>query len=134
MEYDGWWVQLVGVVIAGLGTVLTYFLSRFFKWLEKKAEMQENEKEAIQLLLEGMALAQEDIVREAKKSSADGKLTKEEIERAQDIAIDYAKNIATGPVKDVVTSWTKRRASSLIKQLLSKLKGTKNGDNSSPTN
>jgi len=133
----GWWVPIIGSVLTILMAVLTFVAKKFVSWLIEKAEMNDAEKEAMQYLLEGMTKAQEELVREAKKSSADGKLTKEEIKQAETMAFDYAKRAAMGKAKDVVISWSTRRASSLIKQLLSKLKnkkGTNNGNTTNTTN
>lgn len=132
---SGWWVQLLGVAITLIMGILAYVAKRFTSWLIRKAELNESEKEAMQYLLEGMAKAQDEIVREAKQASEDGKLTKAEIKQAETIAYNYAKEAATGKAKDIIVSWTSRRASSLIKQLLAKLKnkkGTNNGNTVSP--
>jgi len=114
-------------------TLVMLAVRKLAAWVIVKGDFNDAEKEAMQCLLEGMALAQDDIVRAAKAASADGKLTKEEIASAQATAIDFAKGAATGKAKDIVMSWSTRRASSLIKQLLAKLKskkGSTNGDTS----
>ena len=128
---SGWWVQFLGAFVGGLSIALSWGVRKFAKWLIAKADFNDAEKEAMQRLLDGMSLAQETLVREAKLAAADGKLTKEEIKKAEAIAIEYAKDTAEGPALDIIKSWTERRVSSLIKQLLSKLKGTKNGDTTS---
>ena len=116
---------LIAFILA-LGTLV---LRKFTNWLMEKANAGDVEKEAMQLLLEGMAVAQEEVVREAKAAAVDGKLTKEEITKARDVAINFAKNAATGPAKDIIISWSASRVSSLIKQLLSKLASKKGAAN-----
>ncbi|TRZ51629.1 MAG: hypothetical protein D4S01_04380 [Dehalococcoidia bacterium] len=124
MELDGIWVQVLAAVIGVLGTAVLYTIKKGASWLEVKLAMNEAEKESMQCLLDGMSLAQETLVREAKQAAEDGKLTKDEIKKAEAIALEYAKDIATGPAKDIVVSWTERRVSALIKQLLAKMKGS----------
>ena len=122
---EGWWVVLTeGAVVLVLALLGLGFRS-IAKWVAKKIEFGEAEKEAYQLILEGMAKAQEDLVRYAKAAAADGKLTKEEIKEAQRIAYDHALAVAKGPAKDILIAWGKDRVVSIIKQLLAKLKGGK---------
>ena len=123
---SGWWLQLLAGVVSLLGVVVTHYVRKFANYIIEKAKLNDSEQKAMQVLLDGMALAQETLVREAKLASADGKLTKDEIKKAEAIAIEYAKDVAEGPVLDIIKSWGERRVSSLIKQLLSKLKGAKN--------
>jgi len=80
----------------------------------------------MQCLLEGMSVAQEVIVREAKMMASDGKLTKEERDRATQLAYKHALIVAKGPALTLLSLWGERRAKSLIMQLLAKLKGNKN--------
>lgn len=121
-----WWVPLVGGIVTVLVAVITRGLYQAADWIATKASFNDAEKEALQVLLEGMALAQDEVVREAKSISADGKLSKDEITKAREMAISYAKTTATGPAKTIVMSWSSRRAESLIKQLLTKMKGRPN--------
>jgi hypothetical protein len=114
------WTIVIGSVATLVLTVLSYYLKK----LIDGAIAKNVDNEALQCLLEGMAVAQEDLVRTAKAAAEDGKLTKEEIEAAKLIAWNHAKEIATGPAKEIVLSWTKERVASLIKQLLSKTKKT----------
>lgn len=119
---EGQWVHFTEIAISILGAVLLLGLRAFGNWLMAKVDASQAEREAYQALLEGMAKAQEAIVREAKKASADGKLTKEEMDAARTIAIEHAKAVAVGPGKDIVLAWSKERADSLIKQFLAKVK------------
>jgi hypothetical protein len=112
------WSLIIGTVATCVLTVLSYYIKK----LIDGAIAKNQDNEALQCLLEGMAVAQEEVVRQAKAMAEDGKLTKEEIEAAKTMAWEHAKEIATGPAKDIVLSWTKERVASLIKQLLSKTK------------
>ena len=120
---EGWWVQALGAAATILFAVMLFGARKFTNWIMAKVLLNEAEQESMQCLLEGMAEAQDDIVREAKAASSDGKLTKEEIAAAGTLALRHAREVAMGPAKDIVCSWSSRRASSLIKQLLSKVKG-----------
>jgi hypothetical protein len=68
-----------------------------------------------------MATAQEAIVRDAKKKASDGKLTKDEIEQAKQLAIGHALTVAKGPALNVLKEMSKERLGSMIKQLLAKV-------------
>lgn len=128
---SGWWVQLLAGLVSVLGIAVTHYVRKLARYIIIKAKLNDTEQKAMQLLLDGMSLAQETLVRDAKSAAADSKLTKEEIKKAEAIALEYAKDAATGPALDIIKSWSERRVSSLIKQLLAKLKGTKSGDTTS---
>lgn len=125
--------NIVPLVVSALLTVIAYLVKKFLTYIQERGEFNEAEKEAVQCLLDGMSVAQEQIVRQAKAAAADGKLTDEEIKEAQSLAIGYAKNAATGKAKEILVSWTDRRLKSLIMQLLSKTKGVKNGNTTTST-
>ena len=121
-EYTGIWIQFLGAFAVMIGTALTYFFKKVADRIIEKMNATDTEKEAIAAIMAGVAVAQDTLVDEAKKVSADGKLTKEEIEEAKKIAYDYALEIATGPVKDLLLTWGKTRVDSVVKNLLAKLK------------
>ena len=116
-------VPFIGGLLTLIFAALTLGIRKLVAYVLVKANATEAEAAAIQALLEGMAKAQDDIVREAKIAAADGKLTKAEIEKAEWLAIQYAKEAATGPAKDIVIGWSTTKAKSLIKQLLAKIRG-----------
>lgn len=118
-----WIVPLLGGLATVIAALFTVVAHKFSKWIIAKAGLNETEQEAMQALLEGMARAQDEIVREAKKAAADGKLTKEEINAAEQLAIKHAIAVAGGPAKELILSWGERRIQSLIKQLLARFKG-----------
>ena len=119
---EGIWVQLLGAIATVLGAVLTYATTKLINYLIKKMDATEQQKQAFDLLAAGMAEAQNEFIREAKKASEDGRLTKEEIKAAEQMALERAKDLAKGPVKDIIISWGKDQVSSYIKQILNKEK------------
>lgn len=115
---EGWWVQFVAVFVTAILTTFIFLVRKLVNFLIKKMEASDAEKEAFQALLEGMAIAQNEIVREAKATSKNGRLTKDEIIRSEQIAWAHAKKIASSDARKVMIGWTMDRVSSLIKQLL----------------
>ena len=122
---EGWWVPLLGTIATVVTAAIAWSVRKLANYLIEKMKATDVEKEAIQCLLEGMAKAQDDFVREAKSAAADGKLKKDEIEKAKAMAIEHAKTIAKGPAKDLLLAMGKERLGSLIKQLLAKLTSKK---------
>jgi hypothetical protein len=118
---EGWWVSLIGAILPILGALLIVIIKYYAGKLMQRINASDAEKEAIQCLLEGMATAQEAIVRDAKKKASDGKLTKDEIEQAKQLAIGHALTVAKGPALNVLKEMSKERLGSMIKQLLAKV-------------
>jgi len=121
---SGWWVGLLGTIIVAMLGGFWFLLRKFVKTILDKMGVSEAEKKAIDALLVGMA-EQQPIANGIKKATADNKITKEEARSLEGAAWEVAKEIATGPAKDVVLNWTKGQVSSFIKQLLAKYKGRK---------
>jgi Glu-tRNA(Gln) amidotransferase subunit E-like FAD-binding protein len=119
--WSGMWMEIAVTVIPVLVGIGMLLLRSYAAKLMERINASDAEKEAVQLLLEGMASAQEEIVRDAKKKAADGKLTKEEIESAKKHAIAHALTVAKGPALDVLKTMGSARMGSIIKQLLAKL-------------
>jgi len=109
-------------ILTVVGGLLTYSVNKFMNYLINKMEAADQQKAAIDNLMEGMAKAQEDLVREAKLASADGKLTKEDIEKAKQIAWAHCIAISSGPIKDIVMGWSQEKVAALIKELLEKIR------------
>lgn len=108
------------IAITILSLVATGILGYFAKRVASNMTMEAIKKEALQALLEGMAKVQNEFVREAKKAAEDGKLSKEEIQQFEKMALDHALEVVKGPAKDLLLSWSKEKVSSLIKQMLKK--------------
>lgn len=114
-------IVALGGLVATVITVVGGFLIKYLKNLLDGLSEDKMYQEALDNLLEGMAKAQSEFVREAKLSSDDGKLSQDEINHAQHIAYKHALEISTGPVLDLLSSWGKDRIDSVIKQLLSEV-------------
>ena len=121
---SGWWVQILCTIVVAILGCLWLLLRKFVGTLLTRMEASEAEKKAIDALLVGMA-EQQPIVNGIKKAAADGKITKDEAKAIEAEALKIAKEIATGPAKDVVLNWGEKEVSSLIKQLLAKFKSRK---------
>ncbi len=117
---EGWWVGLLPIVIQVLSALLLAGVTWLTGKILKKTGNDAATKVALDALAEGMSKAQDEIVRDAKKAAADGKLSKAEIEAAKSMAWDHAKSVVTGPAKKIVVNWGAEKVGSLIKQLLSK--------------
>lgn len=126
---EGWWVPILGTILTVISLAVTYGLKKFASYIVNRLKASDAEKEAIQCLLQGMAKAQDEVVRSAKLAAADGKLTKKEVEQAKAVAIANALEVAKGPAKDVLIKMGSERLGSLIKQLLAKFAKGKTKNN-----
>lgn len=102
---------ILALVTAGIGAIMAYIRSKV-KSDKAKAILDE----VHECLKEGMAEAQERIVRPAKASGK--KLDQETIENAHGLAIKVAKQAAKGEVLDQLEKMSDGRLKSTIKQLL----------------
>jgi ribosomal protein L18 len=107
-------VQVVGVALTALiGLAAAYF---------RKKMKTESQKELVtqveKALLQGMAVAQEKIVRPAKKDGK--KLDDEQIASAEEMALAIAKDVATKKVKAELNDMSNTAVKSMIKGLLKK--------------
>jgi len=121
---EGWWVNIAALIVATVFVGLWHLLRTFVKKIMDKMDISDAEKAAIDALLQGMA-QQQPIANGIKKAAADGKISKEEAKQLEAAALKTAKELATGPARDIVLSWGEEKVSSLIKQLLSKFKSRK---------
>ncbi len=104
---------ILALITAGVAAVMAYIRK---KLKDEKHKAILNEVEAC--LLEGMAQAQEQIVRPAKKDGQ--KLDNEAIAAAESMAIKYAKASAKGAVLSKLKDLSGSRLKSMIKGLLRK--------------
>lgn len=103
---EAFWTAILGLITWG-----TTFIFSKIKGNEATAQ-------AIDALHSGIALVEEDIVKELKAASADGKLTKEEIEQVRTHAFNKALELAKGPAKDLLLSWGKPKIDALITRIV----------------
>jgi predicted phage-related endonuclease len=114
--------EILQQVLIALLTVASALLTMLINKYVAKLNLERQDKEITDIILEGMAKAQNDFVRAAKAAAADGKLTPEEIKQAQQIVIDYVKSNAAPNVLEIVERWTVNKFDSIIKQQLRKFK------------
>ena len=114
------WIESLGSVIALVMTGLSLLARKLINGAIEKWKIEGTKKELIELIAAGAAKAQTEFVREAKKATQDGKLTKEEIKKAEKIAVDFVIETAKGPVKDLALEYTTEHFSSWIKRILKK--------------
>lgn len=115
-------VPTLAAVIAAVGAFVIAYIKRWSDRLLEKMDASEAERAAVEALMAGMELAQEDIVEDLKKKAADGKLTAEERREALDYAIRAAKGLAKGPALAVLTTSSRERLGAWAKQILAKWK------------
>ena len=118
---QGWWVPGASVVMALAISGIWLLVRKYIKTLLAKMGASEAQQQAIEALLVGMADRQP-AANSIKKAAADGKITEIEAKNLEQTAWKLAKEVATGPAKEIVMNWTAQKVSSLIKQLLAKYK------------
>jgi len=118
---QGWWVNIIGLILVVILGALWTLARKFMNKILDKMDATETEKQAIDALLAGMA-EQQPIANGIKKAAADNKITATEAKALEAAALATAKELATGPAKDLLLSWSEKKVSSVIKQLLAKFK------------
>lgn len=103
---EAFWTAILGL----LGWITSFIF--------KKVNASEATKEAIDALHSAIALVEEDIVKDLKAASADGTLTKEEIDQVRTHAFNKALELAKGPAKDVLLAWGKPKIDALITRIV----------------
>lgn len=104
---------ILAVVTIGVGAIMAYLRTKI-KNEKGKVILDEVER----CILEGMAEAQDQIVRPAKQKG--GKLDSETISNAESMALKFAKQAAKDEVLEQIEKMSRGRFKSTIKQLLSK--------------
>jgi len=99
--------SLVGLVLAGLLGYLWRFMAK-----------QGVEAEAIDTLRNAVSTVGDDFVVWRKRAAKDGKLTAEERAEAKKLAMDKAKDLASGPVLRLFTKWGTDKLSALINRVV----------------
>ncbi len=109
-------IELFKPMILALAAGLVGLIAAYVR---KKLKTQ-NQKELLDtvegFMLEGMAQAQEQIVRPAKQKG--GKLDAETVKKAEETAYAFAKTVAKGKALDLLQGLSQSRVKSMIKQLL----------------
>lgn len=118
---QGVWAQVIEGAALILSALFLWLCRKGAKWIVDKYNVSEAQKEALNALLEGINKAQHDLVIDLKAKSADGKLTKEDIEKVREYAINHATDVVSGPAADVLMQMSKDRLNSWIRILVKKL-------------
>lgn len=106
------------IFITGIFSVAGVLVVNLLNKFVKKYVSDNVFNEALDALREGIDVAEDEFVRWAKRSAEDGKLNKEEIYEAMELAREHALAVLDGPAYDLLASFSKERIYSLIKQLL----------------
>lgn len=101
---------MLDIITTVIGTVVTILLGLLVKWLRAKGV----ETQAIDTINNAVQLVHDEFVHELKAAKSDGKLTKEEVDRARELAVNKALELAKGPVKDLLLTWGVEKVKALI--------------------
>jgi len=110
------WTQIGMTAVTTLVAVIATVGLRLMSLYIKDKKMKNIESAALDALLEGMALAQDTVIRPEKKDGK--KLSSLIIEKAECVAVDKAKSVAKGAALDMIKSWTTDTTKAKIKGLL----------------
>jgi len=105
-------VRVVGVLLTGLITFVAAYLRGKMKSAKSLRILQEVED----ALLQGMAVAQDEVVRPAKAKTK--KLSSDSIKEAELMAVAIARDVATKDAKKVLKDMKSSKVKSMIKGLL----------------
>ena len=111
------WVQSLltsEAVWTFLGIVLTGLLGFVWRLVSRMGV----ETEAVDTLRNAVSLVGDEFVVWRKRANADGKLTADEREEAKTLAINRARDLATGPVLRMLTKWGTTKLSALITRVV----------------
>lgn len=116
------WVNIVIVILGLLGGVVTWGIKTLTSKIAKKMDLDEAKTEALEAIGAGVAGIYEEGVRQAKAAAADGRLTEKEKSQFKSMAIERAKNIATGAGKDLLLGWGKDKLGGYVEKFVTKAK------------
>ena len=118
MEWlDSSWAQALftsEAVWTLLAALLTGVLGFVWRFMAKQGV----ETEAVDTLRNAVSLVGDDFVVWRKRANKDGKLTAEERVEAKTLAMNKAKELATGPVDRMLTKWGVQKLSALITRVV----------------
>jgi hypothetical protein len=97
-----------------VGLILAALLGYIWRFLAKQGV----EAEAIDTLRNAVSTVGDEFVVWRKRAAKDGKLTAEERAEAKKLAVDKAKELATGPVLRVFSKWGADKLSALINRVV----------------
>jgi hypothetical protein len=115
-------IPTVAAIIAAVGAFVIAYIKKWSDKLLERMNASDAERQAVEALMAGMELAQEEIVNDLKIKAADGKLTADERREVLDFAIERAKALAKGPALEVLKASSRERLGAWAKQILAKWK------------
>lgn len=115
-----WTSAVVDIVTA----VVVALLPLAFAWLASKVAKSEAQKEAVQLLKTGVEEVYQTFVKKLKAALADGsgKLSEAEKQKARDMAIAKAKELAKPAARKVLEAWGKPVLEALVSRIVNRNK------------
>ena len=111
-------MMLLKIVLPSVATIVIGIIGEWFRRALVSAKKNGIANEAYEALEAGVARAEDDFAAWAKKASKDGKLSKTERSEAHTIAIDVAKQVATGPALKWLLSKSSAYLVALIKGIV----------------
>ncbi len=126
-----WETILTSIILSAATAILGGILKGVQAWVaieKQKAELQADTQakvDAYQALEVGVAETQKEFVELAKKVAEDGKLTKDEIKQAQQLAKQKALQVATGPAVSILLGMASEMVFGLIDVIVGKNKVAK---------
>ncbi len=113
-----WAVQLLGAGAAAMGIWALWGVKQLVNLIFTQKWQEGAKAGAITALEHGIQEAEEELAAYMKEAAADGKLTREEIDKLKELAFRRAKQIATGPALQLLEQWGMDIAGNLISQLV----------------
>jgi hypothetical protein len=108
--------HLMEIIVAGLVAVLAWFTN----WIIGKSNMDQAHKDAIMALEAGVEAAWNELGRNFKETSKDGKLSPEEKEQLRKLAWTKAKDVATSEGAKILAKWGAEIAFAKIRDIVTK--------------
>lgn len=123
--FSGVWVEVVGTILAATASLAASAIAWFFAWVRRKLKNDELTGRVIDVLEDAVVDTYHSFVKEAKRASEDGKLTREEAAYARKLAIEKAKRLADSDneVRKAIQEWGTERLQKLIESIIRRVKG-----------
>lgn len=113
-----WLLIVLSHLVEVFVSILCMVLAVVATWLKKKAGDNQAAQDAIDALKAGAESAWISLGREFAVKAGDGKMTDEEKTKLREHAIAKAKEVATGPAKDLLLKWGTDICSAKLKDIV----------------
>jgi len=110
------------LILKGIGVLLGLGLTWLVAKVIKKFNLNEAEQNAIEALAAGVNDVYLNYVKDLKAKAEDGKLTDEEKKAAKTMAINKAKQLASGSGKKLIATMAEERLGTWVDKLVNKAK------------